>query len=79
MKNQRSGTATGTQNQKIRDSGPGPGLKIEKSGIGDWDRDSDLRAVQGTKEFWDSVPGTENFPGHGPCPEPTPDPNSKLT
>ena len=34
-------TETGTQNQKIRDSGPG--LKIEKSGNGDWDRDSYLR------------------------------------
>lgn len=30
-------TRTGKQNQKIRDSGPG--LKIERSGIGDWNRD----------------------------------------
>ena len=28
---------------KIQDSGPRPGLKIEKSEIGDWDRDSDLQ------------------------------------
>ena len=33
----KSGIETGTQNQQIRDSGPG--LKIEKSGIGDWNRD----------------------------------------
>ena len=43
---------TGTQNQKIRDSGPG--LEIEKSGVGDWDRDSDLR----DEEFRDSMLGT---------------------
>ena len=28
--------------------------------------------VPRTKEFRDSVPGTENFPGHGPGPVPTP-------
>ena len=44
---------TGTQNQKIRDLGTGPGLKIEKSGIEDWDRDSDSR----DEEFRDSTLG----------------------
>ena len=39
--------------QKIRDSGPEPGLKIENSGIGDWDRDSDLR----DEGFRDSILG----------------------
>ena len=52
----------------LRDSaenpGLGPGLKIEKSGTGDLDRD---------ERFQNSVPGTENFPGHGPGPVPTPD------
>ena len=69
---------SGTQNQKIWDFEPGPGLKIEKSGIGGWDRDSDLRDegfrdstlglnfVPGTKEFRDSVPVTESFPGLSP-------------
>ena len=37
----KSDTGTGTQNQKIRDSGPR--LKIKKSEIGDWDRHSDFR------------------------------------
>ena len=45
------------QNQKIRDSGPG--LKIEKSGIGDWDRDSDLR----DEGFRDSTLGDWKFSG----------------
>ena len=77
-----SGTSI-ISNQKIREPGPGLGLKIEKSGIGDWDRDSDLRdegfrastlkdRFAGTKKFRDSVPGTENFPRHGPGPVPTP-------
>ena len=54
--------------------GPGPGLKIEKYGIGTQicgTRDSKAQirwTVPGTKEFRDSVPGTENFPGHGPGP-----------
>ena len=57
--------------QKIRDSGPGPGLKIEKSRIGD--RDSDSRD-EGCRDstLRDSVPGTENFPGRGSGPLPTP-------
>ena len=28
--------------------------------------------VPGTLEFRDSVPGADNFPGHGPGPVPTP-------
>ena len=76
----RPGTGTGTQIRNSRDLGPGP--KIEKSGIADWDRDSDFRDegfqastlgnCSETKEFRDVVPGTEKFPGHGPGPVPTP-------
>ena len=55
--------------QKIRDSEPG--LKIEKSRIGD--RDSDSRD-EGCRDstLRDSVAETENFPGHGSGPLPTP-------
>ena len=47
----KSGTRIGTQIQTFWGLGLGPGRKFEKSEIGDWDRDSDLRAVPGTKEF----------------------------
>ena len=36
----KSETGTGSQIHYLRDSGPWPGLKYEKSGIRDWDRDS---------------------------------------
>ena len=36
----KSGTGTGTQIQNLRDLGLGPGLKFEKSGTRDWDRDA---------------------------------------
>ena len=77
----KSGTGTGTQIQNFRDLGSRPGLKIEKSGIGDWDRDSNLRDegfrdsnfgdCPGSTEFRDSFPWTENFRGHSPGPVPT--------
>ena len=81
---------SGTQIQNLRDLGLGPGLKFEKSGTRDWDRDTSKNpgsgtgtgtrdsgtqlcgTVPGTKAFRDSVPGTENFLGHGPGPLPTP-------
>ena len=36
----KSGTGTGTQIQNLRDLGLRPGLKFEKSGTRDWDRDA---------------------------------------
>ena len=38
--------------------------------IRDWDQDSNSK-FEVTKKFRDLIPGTENFPGHGPGPVPT--------
>ena len=60
------------QGQKIRDWGLG--LRIEKSGIRDWERESDLRdkgfrdSTLGTKEFRDSVQGLKIFRDTVPVP-----------
>ena len=58
---------------------------MEKSGIGDWDRDSDLRDdgfrestlgdCPGDLRIPRLGPGAENFPGHGPGLVPTPEVN----
>ena len=70
----QSGTGTGTRIQNFRDSRPR--LEILKSGIRDRDWNPDLSqlfgSVPGTKKIRFSVPGTENFLGHGPGPVPTP-------
>ena len=56
----KSGAGTGTQIQNLRDLGLGPGLKFEKSGTRNWDRDASKRdsgtRSRGLKIFRDTVP-----------------------
>ena len=77
-----SRTGTGTQVQNFRDLKLGPGLKFEKSGTRDWDRDAlkipepepGLTMFSSGTEILSNhgcVPGTENFPRNGPGPVPT--------
>ena len=72
-KGRKQGQASGTGSPRSRGPGPGnlyPGLEILKSGIGTGTQICGTRN-SGTQLFR-TVPGTENFPGHGPGPVPTP-------
>ena len=58
-------SGTRDRDSKLKNMGSGTGTRIQIFGM----RDSET-------QLWETVPGTQNFPGHGTGPVPTPVSNS---